>query len=348
MKVLQQAQLSNLTTFGVAAKADLLFEIENEEDLLNVPALRPELDLLLGGGSNILLLGDVAGHVLINRIRGIAVIDAGQDTLLIEVGAGENWHELVRHALQQGWHGLENLALIPGLAGAAPIQNIGAYGVELSEVLDSVTAWDWLESRWVVFSAGQCELAYRDSVFKREPRDRYFITSIRLRLQRQFTPRLEYAGLRESLGGQAVTAQSVFNAVVALRQKKLPDPARLGNAGSFFKNPVLPAAVAETILERHPGLAHWYLATGQVKLSAAGMIEAAGLKGCERGAAGISGQHALVLVNLGGASGADLWRLALEVQQRIERSYGIVLEPEPRIFGAAAETQFTGQRLAQS
>lgn len=337
MKVQQQADLSHLNTFAVAATAGLLFEIENEEDLLNVPPLRSEQDLILGGGSNILLLDDVAGHVLVNRIKGIALIDQTPEQVLVEVGAGENWHQLVLHALQQGWHGLENLALIPGLAGAAPVQNIGAYGVELTEVLDAVTAWDWQSGRWVTFTQQQCELAYRDSIFKRQPRDRYFITSIRMRLQRAFTPRLDYAGLRESLGTHVITAEKVVKAVVSLRQMKLPDPAIYGNAGSFFKNPIVQAAEANAILQNHASLPHWPLEGGQIKLSAAAMIESLGLKAQARGAAAISGQHALVLVNLGGASGIDLWRLAQEVQQRVQDHYGIVLEPEPRVFPASAE-----------
>ncbi|HKX57308.1 MAG TPA: UDP-N-acetylmuramate dehydrogenase, partial [Xanthomonadales bacterium] len=238
MKVQQNADLTPLNTFGVAASAALLFEVETEEDLLALPAWQPASDLVLGGGSNILLVDDVPGKVILNRIRGIDLVDSGADGYLVEVGAGENWHALVHYALRQGWHGLENLALIPGLAGAAPVQNIGAYGVELAEVLESVTAWDWLQSRWVVFAASECELGYRDSIFKHEPRDRYFITSIRLRLHKHFIPRLDYTGLREALGKQTASATNVFDAVVNLRRQKLPDPAVVGNAGSFFKNPI--------------------------------------------------------------------------------------------------------------
>lgn len=332
MKVQQTADLSAFNSFGVSASAPLLFEVESEEDLLQLPALEPECDLVLGGGSNILLLADVPGKVLLNRIGGIALIDENSDSLLIEVGAGENWHALVQHALQQGWHGLENLALIPGLAGAAPIQNIGAYGVELSEVLESVTAWDWLKAQWRVFTQAECELGYRDSLFKRQPRDQYFITSIRLRLQREFVPRLEYAGLRQRLGERHATARSVFDTVVALRTEKLPDPAINGNAGSFFKNPVIDQQQADALLCAHPQLPHWPTANGQRKISAAAMIEAIGLKGLAHGAAAVSSQHALVLINQGGASGQDLWNLAQQVQDKVFQNYGVQLEPEPRIF----------------
>lgn len=332
MKVQQQADLTALNTFGVTGTARQLFEIESEQDLPELPSLQPEQDLVLGGGSNILLVGDVDGKLILNRIRGIRLIDADSEHVLIEVGAGENWHSLVCHALKQGWHGLENLALIPGLAGAAPIQNIGAYGVELAEVLESVRAWDWQQARWVEFTNEQCELDYRDSLFRREPRDRYFISSIRLRLMHDFEPRLDYTGLREALAAKSPSAANVFATVVALRQQKLPDPAIQGNAGSFFKNPVLTRADAESLLQQHPLLPHWKLANGHIKLSAAALIQAAGLKGYQHGAAAVSDRHALVLVNRGGASGAELWQLAQQVQTRIRHQFGIQLEPEPRIY----------------
>jgi len=336
MKIQQNAELASYNSFGIAAKADLLFEIESEEDLLTLPAPRPERDLLLGGGSNILLLGNVAGNLLLNRILGIAVVDDDGDSVVVEVGAGENWHSLVIHALQQGWHGLENLALIPGLSGAAPIQNIGAYGVELEEVLESVTAWDWSSARWVVFSRLQCELRYRDSIFKREPRDRYFITSIRLRLQRRYVPRLDYAGLRERLADQPASARNVFNTVVALRHEKLPDPGVLGNAGSFFKNPLLVFSEARDLLKAYPQLPHWPAENDRFKFSAAAMIEVAGMKGLVQGSAAVSSQHALVLVNRGGASGQELWALAQQVQEQVYQLFDVHLEPEPRIFPAPA------------
>ncbi len=332
MKLQQQADLRALNTFGVPARAELLFTVESEEELLELPVFQPERDLALGEGSNILLVDDVPGKVLLNRIRGIDLIDRTDEYVLVEVGAGENWHGLVRHAVGQGWHGLENLALIPGLAGAAPVQNIGAYGVELSEVLESVTAWDWQEARWVVFQAADCNLAYRDSIFKQPPRDRWFISSIRLRLQTRFTPRLDYAGLSQALGTTEPTARNVLDTVVALRRGKLPDPARIGNAGSFFKNPVLEPAAAVSLRSQHPGLPHWPQADNRIKFSAAAMIQDCGLKGLQRGAAAVSDQHALVLVNRGGATGLEIWQLAQQVRERVYGRFGVLLEPEPRIF----------------
>ena len=340
MKLRRQADLGGLNTFGVPAMAGALYEIESEEDLLELPPLDPDTDLALGGGSNILFAGNVPGALYLNRIRGLELIDTGPDHVLVEAGAGENWHQLVMAAVRHRWHGLENLALIPGLAGAAPIQNIGAYGVELASVLDSVTAWDWQNGRWVALTAAQCELGYRDSIFKSVQPDRYMITSIRLRLQRQFRPQLDYAGLRQALGspdpGRA-TAAAVCAAVIALRQRKLPDPSRQGNAGSFFKNPVLPADVVERLRAIVPHVPCWP-ADGGAKISAAWLIEHCGLKGLSHGGAAVSLQHALVLVNQSGqATGTDILALAREVQRRVADHFGISLDPEPRIYPATAD-----------
>ncbi len=196
MKVLERPSLKSLNTFGVEASAGLLLTIETEEDLLSLPAFDPHMDFVLGGGSNVLFTSDVPGTVFLNRITGKEIISEHGGYAQLEVGAGENWHQLVRWSLDQGLSGLENLSLIPGLAGAAPIQNIGAYGVELSSVLELVTAWDWQNSTWVTFNRDECRFGYRDSFFKSEDTGRYFITSIRLQLNRQFKPQLDYAGLR--------------------------------------------------------------------------------------------------------------------------------------------------------
>jgi len=336
MRLTERADITQLNSFAVPARAGFLFEVESEEDLLEIPPFRHGQDLVLGGGSNILLLGDVPGHLLLNRIRGIEVLEQDSKYLLVEIGAGENWHDLVCRSVKEGWHGLENLALIPGLVGAAPIQNIGAYGTELGQVLHSVTAWDWHKSAWTLFTPEQCALGYRDSIFKHEPRDRYFITSIQLRLAKQFQPQLDYSGLEQAVlslsKNQPPTAKDVFSAVVALRREKLPDPAVQGNAGSFFKNPVLENSLAMDLLRHFPDLPHWPLNSTEVKLSAAGLIQACGLKGHKHAQAAVSAQHALVLVNLGGASGADIWQLAQEVQETVFQRFGVSLEPEPRIY----------------
>lgn len=334
MKVIERPSLKALNTFGVAARAGLLLTLESEEDVLALPPFDPGRDLVLGDGSNILFVSDVPGLVIHNRIAGRAVVADDGESALLEVGAGENWHRLVRWTLRAGLSGLENLSLIPGSAGAAPIQNIGAYGVELASVLERVTAWDWQSAAWVSFSAPDCLLGYRDSRFRSGAPDRYLITSIRLRLSRTFRARLDYAGLRDALAAGGVerpTALDVSDAVIRLRRRKLPQPTEIGNAGSFFKNPVLDASRAESLLATHPGLPSWPAEDGAVKLSAAWMIERCGLKGYRQGDAGVSDRHALVLVNHGNASGVEIYEVAHTVRNAVLEAYGVPLEIEPRV-----------------
>jgi len=334
MKASPNPSLRTLNTFGVEASAGFLVTLECEEDLLSLPSFDPAADLLLGGGSNILFASDVPGTVIHNRISGRQIVGSRGDFAWVEAGAGENWHQLVLWTLDQGLSGLENLSLIPGQAGAAPIQNIGAYGVELASVLESVTAWDLQRNRWVTFDLPQCELSYRDSRFKSREPDRYLITSFRLRLSKRFTPRLDYAGLREEVGqsdAADVSPRVVSDAVVRLRRRKLPDPSVTGNAGSFFKNPVLNPEQAERLTGLFPDLPKWPSDSNEIKVSAAWMIEHCGLKGLRMGDAGVSKQHALVLVNHGSASGKELLDLSSRVQSEVYSVFGVHLEPEPRI-----------------
>jgi UDP-N-acetylmuramate dehydrogenase len=329
MKVTERPSLKHLNTFGLDARAAALVEIENEEDLLGIPGIDPLRDFVLGGGSNVVFLGDVPGTVYRNRIRGIDIVGEENGRVLVEAGAGEDWHGLVCWTLGRGLAGLENLSLIPGTVGAAPIQNIGAYGVELASVLDLVTAWDWRTGSWVTLSRDDCRFDYRDSRFRSGEPGRYLITSVRLALSREFEPRLDYPGLAEELGTIEPSAAAVSEAVIRLRRRKLPDPLETGNAGSFFKNPRVPAGEATALLEQHPGLPVWALGDGEFKLSAAWMIEACGLKGRQEGGARVSERHALVLVNTGGASGHDVSALAVEVQKAVFEAFGLRLEPEP-------------------
>ena len=229
MKVVEHASLASLNSFGVPAAAGLLIAIEREEDILDLPLFSPERDFVLGDGSNVLFASDVPGAVIHNRILGRSIVDDDGEMATLEVGAGENWHALVRWTLEQGLSGLENLSLIPGSAGAAPIQNIGAYGMELSSVLDRVTAWDWKVGTWASLGPEDCRLGYRDSVFRSGEPDRYLITSIRMRLSREFHPRLDYAGLREELQARGIrqpSALDVSDAVIRLRRRKLPESAQ--------------------------------------------------------------------------------------------------------------------------
>lgn len=335
MKVIENPNLKAFNTFGTGARAALAFTIEAEEDVLSLPGFNPVTDVILGGGSNVLFVDDVPGSVILNRIMGIHLIEESNGHVVIEAGAGENWHSLVRWTLEQGYCGLENLSLIPGLAGAAPIQNIGAYGVELSSVLEGVTCWDWTQSCWRSFQAEECLLGYRDSRFKSAEPDRFLISSIRLRLSRDFIPRLSYAGLQEELsvaGIRQASARDISDAIIRIRKRKLPDPAVTGNAGSFFKNPALRNEDAENLIERFPGLPSWETEGGQLKLSAAWMIEHCGLKAFRKGDAGVSGQHALVLVNYGAASGRQIAEISDIVRSAVQETFGVRLETEPRLI----------------
>jgi UDP-N-acetylmuramate dehydrogenase len=332
------ASLKALNTLGVDAAAAMRVDIEDAADLPRVfDAIRAAGKpwLALGEGSNVLFASDFDGFVVRPTLRGIAVLHEDDDGAVVRAGAGENWHVFVQSMLAAGLHGLENLALIPGTVGAAPVQNIGAYGVELESRIVAVEAFDTHIGELVRLSREDCGFAYRDSRFKRE-RDRWLITAVAFALQRNVDPVLGYAGVGEELairGVAAPTPSDVFEAVCALRRRKLPDPAVIGNAGSFFKNPVVPEAQAAFIRDHHPDLPAWPAASDRTKLSAAWLIERAGLKGHRQGDAGISDRHALVLVNHGSATGKDLLDLARHVQDEVDARFGVRLEPEPRIVG---------------
>lgn len=333
------ASLRDRNTLRVDAHAALLADVHDSAaipELLVHPSLRGERTLLLGEGSNVLFAGDFDGVVVTMKTRGVEELDGDAAAARIRVAAGEHWDGFVRWTLAQGHAGLENLILIPGSAGATPMQNIGAYGVEIGEFIESVEAFDLQERRFTGFANAQCEFGYRDSLFKRHP-DRWLITAITLRLPREWTPRIEYSGVRDELRRMGVEHPApihVAEAVVNLRTRKLPDPAVIGNAGSFFKNPMVPAAQATALRAEHPELPCWPAAGGSSKLSAAWLIETCGFKGLREGDAGISNRHALVLVNHGHATGAQLWALAQHVRDGVRERFGVVLEPEPRVIGA--------------
>ena len=334
----ENASLANRNTLRVAARAKLLAEIRDASklpELLDFPVVRHGRLLVLGEGSNVLFTGDFDGTVLAMETRGVQVESDG-DSACIAVAAGERWDDFVRWTLGQGYAGLENLILIPGTVGAAPIQNIGAYGCEVAEFIESVEAWDTRERRVVTLDRATCAFAYRDSLFKHEP-GRYIVTAVRFVLPRSRPLRTDYAGINEQLARMGVDRPAPFHvaeAVVHLRTSKLPDPAVIGNAGSFFKNPIVTAELAESLKHEHPGLPAWPQVDGRCKLSAAWMIESAGFKGLREGDAGISNRHALVLVNHGNATGPQLWALAQRVIAGVEAKFGVRLEPEPVVVGA--------------
>ncbi|WNH50247.1 UDP-N-acetylmuramate dehydrogenase [Stenotrophomonas aracearum] len=336
----ENASLKALNTFHVDASAEQLLELHDPSllpDVLAHPHVVGKPLLVLGCGSNVLLADNVPGTVLVFANRSIEELEHRADYTVVRAGAGVNWHGLVMWSLQNGLSGLENLALIPGTCGAAPIQNIGAYGVQVDEFIQAVDAWDRETGEWVRFDAEACAFGYRDSVFKHAP-DRYLITAIELRLPLLHDLRLGYAGIAEemqAMGVELPVAADVANAVIAIRRRKLPDPDVLGNAGSFFKNPVLPLEQVDVLLQQFPELPVYPAdQDNRRKLSAAWLIEACGWKGFREGDAGVSPQHALVLVNHGTATGAELLALARRISASVLEKFGVPIEPEPRLIGA--------------
>jgi UDP-N-acetylmuramate dehydrogenase len=343
----EDARLDARNTFGVAARTPLLVEVEDATALPAVladPLLRDGMQrgrglLVLGGGSNLLFAGDAPGPVLAISACDMRVLADHGDFAIVRADAGASWDGFVRWSLAQGLAGLENLALIPGTVGAAPIQNIGAYGAEVRERIHAVEAFERATGEVRRLAPAACAFAYRDSLFKREP-ERYVVTAVEFELPRAAPLRLEYAGIGEELAAMGLagtpTPTQVADAVSRIRRRKLPDPAVLGNAGSFFKNPIVPAAQAEALQAAHVSLPV-FRGDGDAtrKLSAAWLIEQCGWKGHRDGdsGAGVAASHALVLVNHGGATGAQLLDLARRIAASVQARFGVAIEPEPRIVG---------------
>ncbi|HST28347.1 MAG TPA: UDP-N-acetylmuramate dehydrogenase [Rudaea sp.] len=335
-RVTENADLKHRSSFRVPARANWLIEVNDARTLPEVfelGAVRHGPQLILGEGSNVLLTRDWPGVVLSPVARGIRVLEDRGDHAAVRVEAGENWNDFVHWSLGRGFAGLENLILIPGSVGAAPIQNIGAYGVEVREFIATVEAFDRRIGQLVRLANADCAFGYRDSVFKHEP-DRYFVCAVEFALPRRRDLRLDYAGVREELAAMKIDAPShaaVADAVMRLRLRKLPNPGEIGNAGSFFKNPVVSAAQAGDLQRAHPTLPSWPAEHRQCKLSAAWLVEAAGFKGFRKGDAGVSERHALVLVNHGAATGEQIRTLAQRIMDGVQARFGVRIEPEPRI-----------------
>jgi UDP-N-acetylmuramate dehydrogenase len=335
-RVTENADLSHRNSFRVPARAQWLIEIDDARalpEVFGLGAVQRSPLLILGEGSNVLLTRDWPGVVLSSVARGIRILADRGDDALVRVEAGENWNDFVHWSLGKGFAGLENLILIPGSLGAAPIQNIGAYGAEVREFIAAVEAFDRQTGRLVRLDNAACAFAYRDSLFKREP-DRFIVTAVEFALPRQRELRLDYAGVREELAAMKIDAPShaaVAEAVMRLRLRKLPNPAEVGNAGSFFKNPLVTAPQATDLRRAYPALAGWPTADGQCKLSAAWLVEACGFKGFREGDAGVSDRHALVLVNHGTATGEQIRALAQRIVDAVQARFGVRIEPEPRI-----------------
>jgi UDP-N-acetylmuramate dehydrogenase len=332
----EHVSLKAMNTFGVEAEARWYAEVASPAELTSLLADERIANLpllVLGGGSNLLLTGDVDGLVVRYVDDHIRIIAAGRESHLVEVGAGLEWHGFVDWSLANGYVGMENLALIPGTVGAAPIQNIGAYGVEVESIINAVEVFDRERRCTTIFKHDYCDFAYRWSRFKRaEERDRYVVVNVRFRLPRLGELRLDYPGIRDELAQMQIdtpNARDVFDAICRIRRRKLPDPAVIGNAGSFFKNPIVSTDVAQMLLAAHPKAPNFDAGEDRRKLSAAWLIDQCGLKGYRDGDAGVSAQHALVLVNHGRATGADLWRVARHVQLAVSERFGVELAPEP-------------------
>ena len=340
-RLVENARLDARNTFGVAARAPMLVEVSDTSalaELFGYAMLRDGPVLVLGGGSNLLFAGDAPGAVLALSSQRIDIIDNQDDAAIVRADAGVGWHDFVLWTLGHGLCGLENLALIPGTVGAAPIQNIGAYGVEVRDRIRAVHAYDRHDGRVVRIDAGDCAFAYRDSLFKQDP-DRYVVIAVEFALSRTPELRLDYAGIREELAAMGIDgtprASQVAEAVIRVRQRKLPDPARLGNAGSFFKNPIVPVATGEALQAAHPAMPMFRGAGDDTrKLSAAWLIDQCGWKGHRHGDAGVSAEHALVLVNHGQATGLQVLDLARRIAASVQDRFAIAIEPEPRIIGA--------------
>ncbi len=330
-------------SFGIVAKARELVRVRGQADveqLLADPELAARPKFVLGGGSNIVLTGDVKPMVLKVEVEGRRVLEDGPRATIVEAGAGENWHELVTWTLDQGLPGLENLALIPGTVGASPVQNVGAYGVEVQDRFESLDAIDLQTGRVFTLDAAQCAFGYRDSVFKHAPAQendlglagRALILKVRFRLPKPWKPVLGYVDLerkRAETGIREPSPRQIYDWVCAIRSSKLPDPRVIGNAGSFFKNPTVTPEQCTDIIAREPGIVHYPMPDGTVKLAAGWLIDACGWKGKSVGNAGVYEKQALVLVNRGGATGGEVVTLARAIQTSVYERFGIRLEPEP-------------------
>lgn len=335
MKTIKNASLKDLNTFGVDASAKFLAEIHNLDDIEALLEWKSQNDLpilLLGGGSNLLFKNNFKGLVAKICLAGKDIADKDDDFTTVSVAGGENWHDFVRWTVEQNLAGLENLSLIPGTVGAAPIQNIGAYGVELADHFQSLQAIDLDSGNIHEFDKSHCQFGYRESFFKSQTLDKLLITSVTFALPKKPTWKIDYAGVREVLDGVEPSAKLISDAIIGLRQSKLPDPANIGNAGSFFKNPVLKLDLWDALKASNPGLPGYLQKSGEMKTSAGWLIDQCGWKGYRKGDAGVSDMHALVIVNYSKASGVELWAVAQDIMKSVEDKFGISLEPEPRVI----------------
>ena len=338
MDLQHNARLQAFNTFGIAAVADRLGRFSSADELralLSAAEVKNGPLLILGGGSNILFTQDFHGTVLLYEVPGFAVVEEEEDHVWVKAGAGVAWHTFVLNCVEQGWGGVENLSLIPGKVGAAPMQNIGAYGVEIKDTFDSLEALCIADGEIVLFNKEACAFGYRESFFKRAGKDQFVILSVTFKLNKKPTLNTSYGNIQQELERMGITTptlRDVSNAVIAIRRSKLPDPTVLGNAGSFFKNPVVPQELVDRITAQHPDMVSYPAGPGHAKLAAGWLIERAGLKGFSRGTHAVHDRQALVLVNRGGATGHELYDLSEHVLRTVKEKFGVELEREVNIL----------------
>ena len=338
MHLQQDISLKRYNTFGIDVRAEHFVSVTRIDTLKKALQLDIPYTFILGGGSNLLLTKDVKGLVIHNAIKGITIVERREESqeILVKVNAGENWHEFVLYCIEHDWGGVENLSLIPGNVGTAPIQNIGAYGVELKDVFYSCEAIDRLSLEEKTFTLEDCRFDYRDSIFKQEVKGQYVITSVTFRLTTaNHKLKTSYGAIQDTLnlnGSVTPTIADVSDAVIAIRQSKLPDPAQIGNSGSFFKNPIVDKEAFKQLRQAYIDVPYYPVGDDMIKIPAGWLIEKAGFKGKRFGSAGVHEKQALVLVNYGDAKGSEIWELALQIQKTIQEKFGLQLHPEVNVI----------------
>ena len=338
MNIIENYPLLKLNTFGVDVKAKYFTSINTINELIELTKTNVFKDLellILGGGSNILFTKDFDGLVILNNIKGKEIIDQNQQSIFLKIGAGENWHELVMYCVDNGWGGIENLSLIPGNTGTAPMQNIGAYGVEIKETFIELEALEISSGKIVKFNNSDCEFGYRESVFKNKMKNQYIILNITLELKKNPVLNINYGDVKAILESQNIknpTIKEVSNAIISIRQSKLPDPKKIGNSGSFFKNPIVSLNQLELIKKKYPNVVNYEINENEFKIAAGWLIERAGWKGKKFNNYGVHEKQALVLVNYGLANGMEIFELSEKIILDIKDKFGITLEREVNII----------------
>ena len=338
MNIQQNISLKEFNTFGIDAKAREFVVINTVEELCIFCAafnLSDRNILVLGGGSNVLLTGNFDGMVIKMNLKGIEMVSENDNHVWIKAMAGEVWHEFVLYCIEKGLGGVENLSLIPGCVGAAPMQNIGAYGVEIKDTFDSLEAVEIASGDMVKFSNSDCKFGYRESIFKQEAKGKYIISSVTFKLSKHPLCNVSYGAIQQVLAEIKLTTptvKEVSDAVISIRQSKLPNPKVLGNAGSFFKNPEIPAEQYNALKAEHPSIVGYPASSGNIKVAAGWLIEQAGWRGKVVGNVGSHKDQALVLVNYGGASGNEIWQLAMDIQASVLQKFGVTITPEVNVI----------------